>query len=292
MNSRFSAAIRAGLSFKGVSQATLADELDVSYNTLTSWVTDKSLPKEKSLPLVQSYFGWSDTKLLMLLEDWHLNVRSGRTCRVEGAEFVNWKYAGDYTLFLKDLIALDQATIDGAVGEHEGTPDQWAPIFQNNPDTWKLLVRGDEIVGYWQFHCLKKEAYDLVARGQITDAEISIDMIAYPELEGKYFAHLPVITTLKEIRGIKTIKLITDSLCASIRQFASDNVFFESFAAVAFTEPGQHLCEGLGLRYKMDHPRGHAGKISRIYEINGIDVPASYFGRDPLIRKKYLEAFH
>ncbi|MGB3690299.1 MAG: hypothetical protein WBA02_13490 [Jannaschia helgolandensis] len=291
MNSRFSAAIRGGLSFRSVSQATFAEDIDVSNNTVTSWVTDKTLPNKRSMPLVQTYFEWSDAKLLMLLEDWHLNVRSEKACHIAGTDFVTWKYGGDYVRFLEELIALDQETIDGAVGEHEGTPDQWAPIFKNNPDTWKLLVKGDKVVGYWQFHCLKREAYDLVVNGDITDADITLDMVTYPEIAGNYFAHLPVITTRKEIRGIRTIKLIIDSLCASIRQFASDDVYFESFAAVAFTDQGKQLCERLGLRYKIDHPRTNISGISKIYEINGIDVPASYFGRDPLIREKYIKAF-
>ena len=291
MRSLLSAAIKAGLDLKGITQSHLAEKVNVSDNTVSSWVQDKSLPDKESRPALQELFGWSDGKFLMLLEDWHLNVGGDRRCRIAGPDFVAWKYGGDYELLLEEIIALDEETIEGSVGEHEGSPAQWAPIFKNNPDTWRLLVRDGKIVGYWQFHCLKKEVYDHVANGQLTDSELTLDMIVFPEVEGKYYAHLPVVTTLPEVRGIQSMRLITSSLAESIRRFAVYDVLFEALVAVAFTAPGQQLCEKLGLSYKMDHPKREDTQIGRIYEIRGQDVPSSYWGRDTVVRDKYSAAF-
>jgi hypothetical protein len=53
---------------------------------------------------------------------------------------------------LDKLIALDYELIEALTVEHEGTTAQWAPVFIERPDTWRLIIDSAEtIVGYWHF---------------------------------------------------------------------------------------------------------------------------------------------
>lgn len=292
MGSKLSAAIRAGMTIKGINQTRLARDLNVSNNTVSRWVKDVHLPDKESLWSVASYFGWDEPKLSGLIEDWYENGHGGKNYRIAGHEFVSSKYGGNYEAFLTDIIALDEAVIAGISQEHEGTPSQWAPIFFHSPYTWRLIISGDEIVGYWQFVCLKDEYYAGVLEGSIVDSEITIDMIDFPVVEGSYKGYIPVIAVRAQDRGATTLSLLTETLGKTLADFAKNEILFEDFCATAFSFEGRRLCEIIGMKYQKRHPRAADGELADIFQIQGAEIARSFFGKKyPVIRRMYQTKF-
>lgn len=85
--------------------------------------------------------------LEMLLQN-VFDPRSDGSPRIQGVDYVDAFHGGDYVSFLKEIIAFDERLIEGIAREHEGTPEQWAPIFEFSPYTWRLLVEDGRIRGY------------------------------------------------------------------------------------------------------------------------------------------------
>jgi len=289
MGSKFAAAIKAGLVIKGVSQNKFADAVGVSANTVTSWVKDKHFPDKESLLEIQQFLDWSEEKITILLEDWFHNEHGEKNYRIAGSEFVNSKYNGDYEAFVSDVIELDETTIVGISREHEGTPQQWAPIFQSSPYTWRLLILGDEIVGYWQFVCLKDDYYRRILEGSLTDSEILIEMIDFPVVEGKYRGYFVSLTTRVQDRGPKTLSLLNCSLEKILSDFARNGIIFSEFCATAFSFEGRRMCELMGMKYQQRHPRANGAQLADIFRIKSDEISKSYWARNSFILKAYGE---
>ncbi|MEO0490426.1 MAG: hypothetical protein AAFZ49_12835 [Cyanobacteria bacterium J06659_2] len=292
MTSKLSAAIRAGIHQLGISQGNLAENIGVSGNTVTSWVKDRHLPDKESLDELRRFFNWPEGKVAELLEDWFENGHGEKNYRIAGHEFVASKYGCDYEAFLADIIELDEATIAGISFEHEGTAEQWAPIFFHSPYTWRLIVRGDEIVGYWQFMCVKDDFYNDILRGSIVDSEILVEMLDFPVVEGRYKAYLPVIAVRAQDRGATTLGLLLSALNKTLEDFAKNDILIEDFCATAFSFEGRRLCELIGMKYMHRHPRAPAGSLADIFRITGKNVAGSYWGKKSrIIREKYRSCF-
>lgn len=291
MSSKLSAAIRAGLVLKGVGQSALAERLGVANNTVSRWVKDSHLPDKESLAALVDYFGWREEKVALLIEDWFENGHGERSYRIAGDEFVRSAFDGDYTKFLDRIIQIDEHTIVGINKEHEGTSEQWAPVFQSSPYTWKLLVSGQEIVGYWQFVCLKDKYYDGVLAGSILDSQITVEMIDFPVVEGLYSGYFCVIATLPQYRNTNSFSMLNRSITKTLSDFARNGVLFRRFCATAFSFEGKRTCELVGMKYVKRHPQAKGSEIADMFLIEGRDVKRSYWGRDPMIQRSYREAF-
>jgi transcriptional regulator with XRE-family HTH domain len=291
MSSKLAASIKAGLVLKGVSQNHLADSVGVSGNTVTSWVKDKHFPDKESLTELIQFFGWSKGKVESLLEDWFENEHGEKNYRVTGHDFVTSHYDGDYETFLTELLALDASTIPGMSEQHAGTPKQWAPIFFESPHTWRLLVSGDEIVGYWHFICLKDNFYQQVLDGILVDSEIQIDMLDFPVIEGCYKGYFIVITTRLQDRNPATLTLLKSSIEKSFSQYARNGVFFSKFCATALSFEGKRMCELMGMKFQQRHPRANTGELADIFQVMGNEISTSYWGRNNVIRKTYIKKF-
>lgn len=291
MTSKFAAAIKAGLHKYGITQAEFSEKVEVEPNTVSRWVTDKHMPERPIFNRIVEFFGWSEEKADMLLEDWYENDHGERRFRVAGAEFVQSNFNGDYVKFLEKIIELDEETIIGIRKEHEGTPEQWAPIFQTSPYTWKVLISSGEIVGYWQFVCLKDEYFRMVAEGELVDSEITVDMLDYPVVDGNYNAYFCVLTMKSSFRGHDATKILNESLKKCIFNFTKNGILFKAFYATAFTPEGKRMCELLGMDLVKRHPRALDSEVAEIFKIEGRSVKKSYWGRDSFIQKTYREEF-
>lgn len=292
MTSKLSAAIRAGLHQKGMSQSGLAENIGVSNNTVTSWVKDRHLPDKESLTELKRFFDWREGKIVELLEDWFENSHGEKNYRIAGHEFVASKYNGDYEAFLTDLIALDEATIAGICSEHEGTPQQWAPIFFHSPYTWRIIVNGDEIVGYWQFVCVKDTFYKAILEGSIVDSEISVEMLDFPVVEGRYKAYMPIIAVRSQDRGATTLNLLLSALSKTLTDLAKNDILIEDCCATNFSFEGKRLCELIGMEHVHRHPRAPSEGLADVFRITGPSVANSFWGKkSPVIREKYRAGF-
>lgn len=292
MPSKLSSAIKAGLAVKGISQAQLARALDVWPMTVTRWVRDTTWPDKESLEGLRRQFGWDEKKIAVLREDWLENGFGNRKLRLAGAEFVQAEFDGDYEKFLDVIIRLDESTIVGINKEHEGTSEQWAPVFRSSPYTWRLLVCGNEIVGYWQFMCIKPDYYEDISTGKIVDSELRVEMMDFPVMSGKnYLGYFCVIAIKSSFHGGEAFNLINKSLTERVADFSRNGILFERFFATAFTFEGIRMCERFGMVPRGRHPRAADSEVAEMFEINGSEIAKSYWGRNEIVRRAYLEAF-
>lgn len=291
MQSKLSLSIKSGLALKGVNQASLAEAIDVSVNTVSNWTQSKNLPDRESLYSLKKYFSWPDEKLSAIIEDWYENGHGKKSYRIAGHDFVAEKYGKDYHKFLSYLIDLDMDTVGGLFGEHEGSSDQWAPIFETCTSTWKLLICGGEIVGYWHFICLQPKYFEMVLSGKIVDGEIQTDMIDYPVIPKHYLAYFTIITTRSADQGALAFNKLFKSLQSTIEEFAENGIFLSDVGATAFTHRGVRLCRDMGMKFLHRHPRASHNGIADIYRMSAMEMVKGYFGRNKRISKAYVSEF-
>lgn len=290
MASKLSAAIRAGLVLKGINQAALSAELGVSENTVSRWVKDKCLPDRESIFHLKDFFGWDDRRLGQLLEDWYENNEAEADYRVAGAEYVRWRYENDYLRFLDDLIRLDYETIDGLDPLDEGTAPQWAPIFHNSSENWRVILHRDEIVGYWLFAFLKEEHFAKARSGELRDSMITLDALDFALSPGEYLGYFVMFSLRKDHQKSRAFDCLMKSLAGTVTELAKHDRFFKSISVHAFTKLDENICETLGMKPDGEHQSG-AGGVVRRYLLTGKEVANSYFARNHLVRSKYRQRF-
>jgi TIR domain len=169
---------------------------------------------------------------------------------------------------LHELIRFDYQVIEGLQQSHEGDEDQWAPVFMDHPDTWKLLEDGNgKLVGYWHFVPLFADAYSRAKRGDLLDSEITADQVRVFELPGEYDIYFVVFSLLTEFRHTKAMILLVDSILDNLERLSSDGVFIRDIVANAYTKSGESLCKSLGLGMVTNHRERGVVYYANIMEI-------------------------
>jgi hypothetical protein len=167
-------------------------------------------------------------------------------------DVLDWNWNGG--VLLDRLISLDYATIPGLTADNEGQSEQWAPVFMEHPDTWRLLIDGAEhIVGYWHFVPLFDAEYQLAKEGLLFDGDITSDKLCYFELPGFYNIYFVSISLLPNYRGVRNFRLLLDSLFEQFTELAARNIYFKEVCANAFTESGESLCKTLEMQFIGQH---------------------------------------
>jgi len=167
-------------------------------------------------------------------------------------DVIDWGWDG--VRLLEELVRLDYQTIHGLNEGNEGMPQQWAPVFMEHPDTWRLAVEGPErIVGYWHFVPLFDDDYALASSGHMLDGQITADRVCYLELPGVYKVYFVSICLLPKYRGLRNFRILLDALFDDLAALAERGVYFDEICANAFTGEGRALCRTLGMRYVGDH---------------------------------------
>ena len=61
---------------------------------------------------------------------------------------------------------LERLGLRGRDPGDEGTPEQWAVIFEHHPQTWRMVLdKNDDIIAYWHVAPLKADGlWQLIAR--------------------------------------------------------------------------------------------------------------------------------
>lgn len=182
------------------------------------------------------------------------------------SDVVEWGWDG--RRLLRELIALDFSTLDGLVDEHEGSPEQWAPVFMDHPDTWRLLFSEPrEVVGYWHFAPLFDHEFKLAMEGQLLDSQITSDKVQFLELPNTYNLYFVQLCMLPTWRSTHNLQLLFGTIFDVVEQLARQGILFDSVCTNAYTETGRSLCKTLRLHRGCDHAeRGtiYSGKMRRI----------------------------
>ena len=286
MVSKFAAAIKANLFVRGITQATLAAELEVQENTVSRWVSDLCLPDKESSAALKIYMSWDDSKFLRLVEDWFENNDLKTTYRIAGPAFVREAYDDDYKTFLRDLIKIDYETVEGLDQLTEGTEEQWAPIFKQFPQTWRLITFKNEIVGYWHCPLLKEPYFEKVRSGNLQDFELHPSMLDIPLMPGNYLGHFTIFTITPDHHNTKAYDCLRRSLTKMIEELAENDRYFSAISAHAYTNMGKKLCEVLGMKEDGEINSPSGDKIQK-YLLRGKDFNQSSLGRRSSVGRKY-----
>lgn len=166
-------------------------------------------------------------------------------------EVLSWGWDGKK--LLRHLIALDYETTDNLNEENEGTPNQWSPVFMNNPDCWRLLaIRRGELVGYWNFFALEDNFFNQVKQGLITDSEITIDNVKCIDAPGTYNIYI-VIFCIKEHYRRAGFKLLIDSFINKLNELTDSDRKINEICVNAFSDVGEIMSRNFGLRKSQSH---------------------------------------
>lgn len=160
----------------------------------------------------------------------------------------------DGARLLDELIQLDYQTIDGLTPDHEGHTAQWAPVFMDHPDTWRLITNSTkDIVGYWHFVPLFDDEYQRARSGLLIDGEITTDKVRIFEMPGLYDIYFVSIGLLPKYRRSRAITLALKSIAGVFVDLAGEGIFIREICANAYTSSGEAMCKSIGMKYVKDH---------------------------------------
>jgi hypothetical protein len=156
-------------------------------------------------------------------------------------DVLRWGWNGER--LLRELIHIDLSTVQGLTDLTEGTTSQWAPVFSNHPDTWRLIVDGDKnIAGYWSFSILPDDLHAKAKRGELVDSEITADKILL-EFEGRHKAYFTMIAISAPFRGAESLRLLIDSFFQALDHMAANGVYISEVVANAVSKDGVDMCK-------------------------------------------------
>jgi len=165
---------------------------------------------------------------------------------------IRWGWSGEH--LLDQLIQLDYEVLSDLTAEHEGHAAQWAPVFMDHPETWRLLVTPDkQVVGYWHFVPLFPEDFEQALAGTLRDGSITTDRVQVFELPGEYPIYFVSFCLLPRYRRTKAFTLLLEALGEVILNLASEGIFLDRVCTNAFTASGVAMCKMFGLSLRQPH---------------------------------------
>jgi hypothetical protein len=221
------------------------DALRPALRTINCVDLTDPVTRDDHLRKVLQYLGvesWATVPLPAWPDSYRAAAVSGSRVSVGGIESIlDWGWDG--VRLLQEFIALDYETLAGLKVSHEGTPAQWAPIFMEHPQTWRMLFdRPKNVIGYWHYVPLFPEDYDLAISGRLLDSLITADRAQYFEFPGRYRIYFVQVCLRPRFRFPRITSLLFTSVFNVLLELAREGVFVEEVCANAYTETGRALC--------------------------------------------------
>jgi hypothetical protein len=175
----------------------------------------------------------------------------------------------------------------------EGTPEQWALIFERHPETWRLILdRDDRIVAYWHVAPLNDRDYQNLLAGRFKAGMVTDDKLTLFESKSGVYNLFFVITVIAERHRTNAVRRqLFYSFFEVLDKLAADEqpVYISEVAADVWTDEGIKLAEGFGMRrvgQRADDPK------ILIYAVPISHVLSDYIARReyPALRARYIEA--
>lgn len=146
---------------------------------------------------------------------------------------------------------------------------QW---FHRNPSIYTVLLSGDKAVGYCNTMPLREDVFESLMNGTLADGEISAQMIERFDRAGPYRVFCCGVAILEDYRlGGLALRMMLAAIVSKYRTLAERGCWISDLAAVAWTEEGRALCEGLGLQLVRAH-QAH-GDVYHARVVNVIGSP-------------------
>ena len=166
----------------------------------------------------------------------------------------SWKWNSKQ--LLRKLIALDKRLVGPELTDDlEGSVEQWSRIFEKHPDTWRLLIYGDNIVGYWQFVSLAEPRFNAIRDGDMVDAEISESHVLNYDDGGDFNLYVTMLA-VDEKHRIKGLSTLWTSFIEVLSELAEQkDVYFSNACAVAYTKTAEKFCKKRGMTFLKEHDK-------------------------------------
>lgn len=259
--------IRARRMVRGMERQHLAEAVGCDVRTVRRWESG-SRPLTRHLPALREALGIPmqemDRIILSMLRD------GDGALRIEGPEFLEARGLSHEWL-AETLLAMDRRLIDThpALGVHD--PDQWAPVFQALPATWRVLTHRGQIVGNSHFLPLLPGVHAQMRAGRLRDADIRLDHLSTLDLPGECDLHITALVMEPAYRQGRGLVMLLRALFEQLFQLAERDIFFATAGATAWTPQAELLCHRLGMRpvSKVTNERGI------FFEARMVDLPDS-----------------
>ena len=155
------------------------------------------------------------------------------------------KHSWEDLVKLRAQICYD--TMPGLTDDHMGGIPQWVDIHKSFPDNCKMLMRCEEIVGYWFFICLNDEFFEMAKYGKLHEGCITLDCLKFMYLPGDYKGYFAAMAIKQN--GINNFLMLFNSFFKQLEKFAEEDIFISEWCVNGYTPQGQSICKTL----KMTH---------------------------------------
>ena len=273
MGASLAEVIRARRIVRGMERQDLAAAVGCDVRTVRRWESG-SRPLTRHMPALREVLEIPieemDRIMLRLIRN-----RDGGL-RIEGPEFLEARGLSHRWL-AETLLDMDRRLIgtDPILGVHD--PERWESIFEALPDSWRMLVQDERVVGYWHFAPLEPALYDRLGSGCLAEARLRMDHLASLDLPGNLDVNVTSLVIEPSFRQGQGIPMLIRSFCDRLCDLAGRGVRFGRIGAIAWTPQSNLLCRRLGM-----HPVRTVGNERAIFfEANVLDLT------DPLGLSEY-----
>jgi hypothetical protein len=178
------------------------------------------------------------------------------------------EWGWDGIRLLDAFIDLDYQTLEDLVDSHEGHSGQWAPIFLNHPDTWRMLTVSPEIIaGYWHFVPLFPHDYNLAKDGVLLDSQITGDKIQFFEFPGWYDIYFVQVCLLPQYKKLKNVQFLFESIFDVLDSLSINGIYVREICANAYTDVGKALCKTFNFKFYKEHSEHGSIYVGSVYDV-------------------------
>lgn len=183
----------------------------------------------------------------------------------------------DAKKIVMETIEIDYLTLnnDFTINESiEGNVDSWLDHVSNYPELYSLLVKDDNIIGYWQFVLMNEENYNSILRGEkIVDA----DMLEFYDFGGEFYCYIAIMPILKEYENNKNMMLLWDKLFSRIEDMYDRGIAIKRIGISVYSHILEKVVQSLGFTCVAKNMAD-----GKIYEAD-----ISQIKNHPYLQKKY-----
>jgi hypothetical protein len=204
----------------------------------------------------------------------------------------SWGWNAEF--LLKKLVALDHDRIEELTDEAEGTAENWATLFSEQPYSWRLAFDVPKnILGYWEMHPLFPEPFEMAKRGDLVDGQLDLSMIDIltphtGTLYNVYFSMIAITREAKKKYNNEVFDELRVSMYDVLNELSEKGIFINEIAAVAWTTAGDQLCKHFGLR---ETGRKHTKYHKEIYCGSIFNVLKRRPNKFPNLLNRYVQRF-
>lgn len=281
----------------GYTQDDICEILEIEKSTLSRWENGLAKPTGRDMvEKIKKFYSISSEEMQILFLDWN-------SSRGESGTKADYQILGYQSLDLLDLseeqlierlIQLDYSTMSGVNFDQVGSVDQWTRVMKASPFTWRVLVFGQEVVGYWFYVCLNDSTFERAKKGDLKESQIDLENIVIPynlDKQKLYKMYILALTIDRKhqdpINGGKFIL----SFINDMRRLAEGGIFFSEVCTVAHTREGSNICKHFNMQEIARQKVAPNGQIAEVFHITGRDIARQNMNVDQKLSRIYQQRF-